>query len=298
MATFQQAIVALREIAPVLAIAGNHDGAGRVGHFACLLRDRGIHLVATEYGQIPRVVIPDEYGDVHFHLMPFALLHEIRHALSPCDKASAITFHQTAIAARLATTERTTNARHVLVGHLFTQAGYEIQESESERDISVGRSSAVLHSTFEGFSYEALGHLHKPHDVVAGRVRYAGSLGRYSFSEETHEKSVSIVELDPSGYAAIRTVPLRQTMGMQSLRGPFADVFDSHTGSSRPARTLSGGETFLASLSMALALAEVVAARRSTPSSSTRASVPSIPRLSMSRWACSLDFASRAARSA
>lgn len=39
------------------------------------------------------------------------------------------------------------------------------------------------------------------------------------------------------------------------------EVFDSHTGTSRPARTLSGGETFLASLSMALALAEVAGAR-------------------------------------
>ena len=39
------------------------------------------------------------------------------------------------------------------------------------------------------------------------------------------------------------------------------EVFDSHTGTCRPARTLSGGETFLASLSMALALAEVAGAR-------------------------------------
>jgi exonuclease SbcC len=39
------------------------------------------------------------------------------------------------------------------------------------------------------------------------------------------------------------------------------EVFDSHAGTCRPARTLSGGETFLASLSMALALAEVAGAR-------------------------------------
>jgi exonuclease SbcC len=47
----------------------------------------------------------------------------------------------------------------------------------------------------------------------------------------------------------------------RSEAGLNIEVFDSHTGSSRPARTLSGGETFLASLSMALALAEVAAAR-------------------------------------
>jgi exonuclease SbcC len=43
--------------------------------------------------------------------------------------------------------------------------------------------------------------------------------------------------------------------------GLSIEVHDSHTGTSRPARTLSGGETFLASLSMALALAEVASER-------------------------------------
>jgi exonuclease SbcC len=44
----------------------------------------------------------------------------------------------------------------------------------------------------------------------------------------------------------------------RALRGLGVRVFDSHTGSYAPAKTLSGGETFCASLSLALGLADFV----------------------------------------
>lgn len=48
----------------------------------------------------------------------------------------------------------------------------------------------------------------------------------------------------------------------RSRAGLEIEVFDSHVGTRRAARTLSGGETFLASLSLALALAEVAEMRQ------------------------------------
>ena len=51
-------------------------------------------------------------------------------------------------------------------------------------------------------------------------------------------------------------------VGSANKGGLSLEVSDSYTGRSRPANTLSGGETFLASLSLALGLADVVQARQ------------------------------------
>ena len=54
-------------------------------------------------------------------------------------------------------------------------------------------------------------------------------------------------------------------MGWDAARGAASglglQIMDAHTGQARPAQSLSGGETFLASLALALGLAEVVTAR-------------------------------------
>jgi exonuclease SbcD len=227
MRVFEQAVIDLRAIAPVIAIAGNHDGAGRVTHFGAVLGSAGIHIVGTSFGRVPYVSLRDTHGEVRFHLMPFAMPAEVRHALQgEVDGAviNGLSSHDAATEARIATIELQSGIRHVLVAHLFTQAGSQSHESESERDISVGGSSVVRPSVFEGFHYVALGHLHKAHEVIPGRVRYSGSIGRYSFSEEAQEKSVSIVELDADGVATIRPAGIAQRFGMKTIRGLFANV--------------------------------------------------------------------------
>ena len=62
-----------------------------------------------------------------------------------------------------------------------------------------------------------------------------------------------------SGRYALRHSDAVAARGASSGLG--LTVLDAHTGQARPAQSLSGGETFLASLALALGLAEVVTSR-------------------------------------
>ncbi len=97
------------------------------------------------------------------------------------------------------------------------------QPSESERPLSVGGSGEVSRDVFEGFDYVALGHLHRP-QRVSERVRYAGSLLKYSFDEADHRKSVTVVDLDREGAVTVeeRHLPVRRDL--VRLRGSFEEV--------------------------------------------------------------------------
>ena len=62
-----------------------------------------------------------------------------------------------------------------------------------------------------------------PHEVHPG-VRYSGSLCRYSFSEQDHGKSVTLVAINARGGVATQEIPVDQRHGMRTLRGAFDEL--------------------------------------------------------------------------
>lgn len=57
---------------PVLAIAGNHDSPGRLHFGSRLMKEKGYHIIGQLSESIQPVVLSDEFGEVHFHLIPYA----------------------------------------------------------------------------------------------------------------------------------------------------------------------------------------------------------------------------------
>ena len=110
--------------------------------------------------------------------------------------------------------------RNVLVTHQFvTGAG----RSDSE-EISVGGADNVDASVFDPFDYVALGHIHGPQNIGSERIRYCGTPLKYSFSEASHVKSVTVAELGEKGELLVRTVPLRPMRDMREIRGTYMEL--------------------------------------------------------------------------
>jgi exonuclease SbcD len=226
---------------PVMAIAGNHDSAVRVGFGAALLRERGLHLVGELSQAASPIVLRDEHGPVRITALPFADPAQARHEYG--DDAIHDQSAVMAVGVRRALAAATPDDRHVLVGHAFVAGGLE---SESERPLSVGGAQQVPASVLAGFDYVALGHLHRPQACGSETVRYAGSLLKYSFAEHAHPKSVCVVDIGPRGSArgeagsagralvGVETVALTPRRDVRRLEGTLAQLLER--GASDPRR--------------------------------------------------------------
>lgn len=209
---------------PVLAVAGNHDSPSRLDFGSRIMRAAGLHIAGELKLPLAPIILSDEAGDVHFHLVPYAEPGKVRYLLGDEE----IRTHDDAMRAITAaiTAEMDPGARHVLVGHAFVTPRGEPQEgtSDSERPLAIGGAEHVNSAYFAPFHYTALGHLHQAHHVGDERIRYAGSPLKYSISEEHHKKGYLIVELDAQGHASIDKRYLMPLRDMRTVEGRIADI--------------------------------------------------------------------------
>lgn len=185
---------------PTLIIAGNHDSAARLNFGSKLFASRNIYIAAKSDKPV-QVVLRDVFGEVYFTLLPFAEPDEL-----------VATIEQLNIP----------RGRNVAVAHAFLTGGIE---SDSERKF-VGGSANVDAKIFSDFDYVALGHLHRPQKISAENIRYAGSPLKYSFDEEKHQKSVTIVEFDAQGFVDAKKIPLTPRRDVRIVTGTLAELKD------------------------------------------------------------------------
>lgn len=212
--------LSVRQI-PVFLISGNHDSAERLQFGSQLLEHQQVYIAGTFTGKMQTYDLEDAYGKVHLCLLPFVKQSTLA-SLYPDEK-----FHSLSegIAHVLEQTPLSENDRNLLMYHgfvLHNGDGPELSESE----LQLGGTQLVEESVFSAFDYVALGHIHKPQWIKSGKIRYSGSLMKYSFSESLQNKSVTLLDWKAKDDLTVTTIPLQPEQDMRVIQGKLEDLLE------------------------------------------------------------------------
>lgn len=220
---------------PILAIAGNHDSAERLSFGSKLFNESGLHIAGVFSKEIKKISLNDGQEDFCFYLVPYKDPREVKAVLQDEE----ITSHDAAMRKiiELIKTNMAEGEKNVLVAHGYISfmketsvdsesenIAEELETSDSERPLSIGGTDLINGQYFDCFNYTALGHLHGPQKVGSDKMRYSGSLLKYSFSEKDHKKGVSVVEFDSEGQVSVTHRELIPRRDMRVIQGPLKEL--------------------------------------------------------------------------
>jgi exonuclease SbcD len=214
---------------PVVAVAGNHDSAQRLGAVAQLAGASGIRLVSA----ISRdgVVEVEAAGEVaRLALLPFPSQRYVVTAdrLMSGDAADAHADYADRVVRilRSLTDGFGAGTVNMVVAHLMVMGG------------TLGGGERGAHTVFDYWvpatafpataQYVALGHLHRAQQLPGpAPLHYCGSPLQLDFGETANDPMVNVVDVAPGRPAAVRPVALTAGRRLRTLRGTLAQVLDA-----------------------------------------------------------------------
>lgn len=197
-------------------ISGNHDSPERIAFGSRFMDKSGIHISPVYNGKVEAFPLKDEFGKVCVYMLPFVKPANVRGMFEDEEIVS----YTDAVRCAVSHMEIDDSSRNIIVTHQFV-TGAERSDSE---EISVGGTDNVDASVFDRFDYVALGHIHGPQNIGRETVRYCGTPLKYSFSEQDHKKSVTVVEMYEKGNTKVRTVKLEAMHDMREIRGTYEEL--------------------------------------------------------------------------
>ncbi len=223
------ALLRLAEVAPVLAVAGNHDNPRRLAAVEPLLRLGRITMVAEprppDRGGCLELVAGDT--PVRAAMLPFVSQRGIVRAEQLM--ANAAYENAQAYAERLRWVIEALcepfDADHVnlVVAHAFVTGGMTGGGERAAHLVDEYGLSAVDFPP--SASYVALGHLHRPQQMLgATAIHYCGSPLQLDFGEQDQAKQVTIVDAEPGIPAKVTAVPLTGGRRLRTLTGTVAQL--------------------------------------------------------------------------
>jgi DNA repair protein SbcD/Mre11 len=219
----------------VIALAGNHDSNERVEFASSLLCDSGLYIVGNLKRKIEKIVLEDEHGKVNFYPIPYADVPVVRDLFEDEN----IKNHDLAMKKIISEILNDFNEdeRNIAVAHGYVTQMKEdnfetLEESDSEKPLSIGGTEYINSKHFEKFNYTALGHLHGPQKVGSDKIRYSGSLMKYSFSEVNQKKGITIVDINEKGDIELEIYNLKPRRDFRIKTGTLEEIIKGFDNSS------------------------------------------------------------------
>lgn len=211
----------------VIAIAGNHDGNERIDFASSLLSESGLYLTGNIKDNIKKITLEDEHGKVNFYPIPFADVPVVRDLYkddSIKSYDSAMEYIVSNISKEIEKSERNIAIAHGYITYTKDGNFNDLEKSDSEKPLSIGGSEFINSKHFDIFDYTALGHLHGPQRVGSDKIRYSGSLMKYSFSEVKQRKGITVVDIDKDGNVDIEILDLKPRRDFRIEKGTLDEI--------------------------------------------------------------------------
>lgn len=227
---FDEFLTDLSEITPeipILIISGNHDSPDRLKYASEILKRHHIYLAGNvperPEEHIEKVTLHDAYGEVDFYLLPFMKPAYVKNIFvdgTPETYSDAVK--------EIIKREKIDykDKRNVLVSHQF-YVGEKAESPETcdSEVFSVGGIDNVDIGSVKEFDYVALGHLHGAQCIGKPEIRYCGTLLKYSVSESTQNKSLTVVTLKAKGEKTeIENYPLHPLRDVRKKKGTLDEI--------------------------------------------------------------------------
>lgn len=213
---------------PTIVIAGNHDHPKRLAAIRQIVAPLQIFVRAEP--QLPEaggvIEVKGRNEAARIAVLPWVPDHrmvDIEQLMQPEDTwYSTYSDRVSAMCQHLAQGFSTATI-NILTAHLYA---FGAEASGSERAIHVSQPYAISPATFPvSAQYIALGHLHRPQEVVcATRCCYAGSPLQLDFGERDQQKSVVIADMKAGHPAMLETIPLSSGRNLRDLAGTLQEL--------------------------------------------------------------------------
>lgn len=211
---------------PTIIIGGNHDGGDRLDFGNEILKNNGLYIIGSFKTPIEPIVIDGEDGPAAFWPVPFIKPVEYRDTVGLRETPDYNEMYESILEGIIGRLNPV--IPNILITHGLVLSGLpddpDSYIDDSVRPIEIGGISYADAKLFKDFDYTALGHLHRPQKVGSSRIRYAGSLLKYSFSEVNQHKSYAIVDVKKDTEPEVELLPVPYLHDVRIISGDFDEL--------------------------------------------------------------------------